>query len=82
MKSVTVDYHYKLMVLKYLFPVYLFFHLWLISSCPPFTGGLTRLTESGLSMTDWHLFGKRPPLTEAEWEREFAQYQEFPEYKL
>ncbi|XP_037799559.1 LOW QUALITY PROTEIN: cytochrome c oxidase assembly protein COX15 homolog [Penaeus monodon] len=45
-------------------------------------GGLTRLTESGLSMTDWHLFGKRPPLTEAEWEREFAQYQEFPEYKL
>lgn len=48
----------------------------------PFTGGLTRLTESGLSMTDWHLFGKRPPMTEAEWEREFAQYQEFPEYKL
>lgn len=45
-------------------------------------GGLTRLTESGLSMTDWHLFGKRPPMTEAEWEREFAQYQEFPEYKL
>lgn len=45
-------------------------------------GGLTRLTESGLSMTDWHLFGKRPPFSEAEWEREFAQYREFPEYKL
>ncbi|KAK7084839.1 Cytochrome c oxidase assembly protein cox15 [Halocaridina rubra] len=45
-------------------------------------GGLTRLTESGLSMTDWSLFGKRPPLSEAEWEREFAQYQQFPEYKM
>ncbi|XP_068240461.1 heme A synthase COX15-like [Palaemon carinicauda] len=45
-------------------------------------GGLTRLTESGLSMTDWHLFGKKPPLTQAEWEKEFAQYKEFPEYKL
>ncbi|XP_045618103.1 heme A synthase COX15 [Procambarus clarkii] len=45
-------------------------------------GGLTRLTESGLSMTDWHLFGKRPPLSQGEWEREFAQYQDFPEFKL
>ncbi|KAB7497126.1 Cytochrome c oxidase assembly protein COX15-like protein [Armadillidium nasatum] len=45
-------------------------------------GGLTRLTESGLSMTDWHLFGKRPPLTEEEWNKEFSQYKEFPEYKL
>ncbi|RXG55902.1 cytochrome c oxidase assembly protein COX15-like protein [Armadillidium vulgare] len=44
--------------------------------------GLTRLTESGLSMTDWHLFGKRPPLTEEEWNKEFSQYKEFPEYKL
>ncbi|KAK8399501.1 hypothetical protein O3P69_003526 [Scylla paramamosain] len=43
-------------------------------------GGLTRLTESGLSMTDWHLFGKRPPLSQAEWEREFAQYQQYPEF--
>ena len=46
-----------------------------------FLGGVTRLTESGLSMTDWNLFGKRPPLTLAEWEKEFAQYQQFPEYQ-
>ncbi|CAL4094164.1 unnamed protein product, partial [Meganyctiphanes norvegica] len=45
-------------------------------------GGLTRLTESGLSMTDWHLFGKRPPWSRAEWEKEFAQYQQYPEYQL
>ncbi|KAF2367397.1 COX15/CtaA family [Trinorchestia longiramus] len=44
-------------------------------------GGLTRLTESGLSMTDWHLFGKRPPLSHEEWTREFERYQQFPEYK-
>ncbi|MPC14131.1 Cytochrome c oxidase assembly protein COX15 [Portunus trituberculatus] len=45
-------------------------------------GGLTRLTESGLSMTDWHLFGKRPPLSQAEWEKEFAQYQQYPEFMM
>lgn len=45
-------------------------------------GGLTRLTESGLSMTDWHLFGKRPPWSRAEWEKEFAQYQQYPEFQL
>ncbi|XP_042203133.1 cytochrome c oxidase assembly protein COX15 homolog isoform X2 [Homarus americanus] len=45
-------------------------------------GGLTRLTESGLSMTDWHLFGKRPPISQIEWEREFSQYQDYPEFKL
>ena len=26
-------------------------------------GGITRLTESGLSMVDWKLFGRRPPIT-------------------
>lgn len=45
-------------------------------------GGLTRLTESGLSMTDWHLFGKRPPFSQAEWEKEFDQYQQYPEFKM
>ncbi|XP_076028243.1 heme A synthase COX15 [Oratosquilla oratoria] len=45
-------------------------------------GGLTRLTESGLSMTDWHLFGKRPPWTQEAWEKEFAMYQEFPEFQM
>jgi len=44
-------------------------------------GGLTRLTESGLSMTDWNLLGKRPPWSEEQWLKEFAQYQQFPEFK-
>lgn len=45
-------------------------------------GGLTRLTESGLSMTNWHLIkGMKPPRTEEEWEREFERYKSFPEYK-
>jgi len=44
-------------------------------------GGLTRLTESGLSMVDWTAFGRRPPLTRAEWQVEFEKYQQFPEYK-
>ena len=45
-------------------------------------GGFTRLTESGLSMTDWHLFGKRPPLSQAEWEKEFMQYKQYPEFNM
>jgi len=46
-------------------------------------GGVTRLTKSGLSMTDWHLIkGMRPPRSEEEWLKEFARYQAFPEFKL
>lgn len=45
-------------------------------------GGVTRLTESGLSMVDWHLIkGIKPPGTQDEWEREFQRYQKYPEYK-
>ncbi len=46
-------------------------------------GGLTRLTDSGLSITKWELFsGILPPLTAAEWEHYFSLYKEIPEYKL
>jgi len=45
-------------------------------------GGLTRLTESGLSMVEWSAFGERPPLSHDDWVREFEKYQEYPEYKL
>ena len=45
-------------------------------------GGITRLTESGLSMVDWKLFGRAPPKNEQEWREEFRKYQESPEYKL
>jgi cytochrome c oxidase assembly protein subunit 15 len=45
-------------------------------------GGLTRLTESGLSMVDWSLLGSRPPQTQQEWEAYFEKYKQFPEYQL
>ena len=44
-------------------------------------GGMTRLTKSGLSMTDWKPLGSLPPLTLEEWQTEFARYQTFPEYQ-
>ncbi len=43
-------------------------------------GGVTRLTDSGLSMVDWHFAGGLPPATEGEWKDAFEDYKEFPEY--
>ena len=46
-------------------------------------GGLTRLTDSGLSITKWQLFsGFMPPLTSDDWENYFNLYKEIPEYRL
>ena len=46
-------------------------------------GGATRLTHSGLSITEWQpLNGVIPPLSEAGWQETFAKYQQIPEYKL
>lgn len=46
-------------------------------------GGITRLTESGLSITEWNVAsGILPPLTEAAWQAEFAKYRATPEYRL
>ena len=46
-------------------------------------GGITRLTESGLSITEWNVAtGILPPLDTAGWEREFAKYRATPEYRL
>ena len=46
-------------------------------------GGLTRLTDSGLSITKWDLFkGIIPPLSHSKWEFVFSLYKEIPEYKL
>ncbi|KAK7470956.1 Cytochrome c oxidase assembly protein cox15 [Stygiomarasmius scandens] len=46
-------------------------------------GGVTRLTESGLSITEWKpITGVIPPLTEREWEEEFNKYKATPEFKL
>lgn len=44
-------------------------------------GGLTRLTDSGLSITEWRPFtGAIPPLNEADWQSEFAKYQQIDEF--
>ena len=46
-------------------------------------GGLTRLTDSGLSITEWELFsGILPPLTQSSWDNYFNLYKEIPQYKL
>ena len=46
-------------------------------------GGLTRLTDSGLSITEWApLSGAVPPLSEADWQAEFDAYRQIPEYQL
>jgi len=61
--------------------------LWLLSGCflvfvMVVVGGITRLTNSGLSMTDWHLVTDTfPPLSEAKWNEAFERYKQFPEYQ-
>ena len=46
-------------------------------------GGVTRLTESGLSITEWKpVAGVLPPITQAEWEEEFTKYKATPEFKM
>ena len=61
--------------------------IWLLSGClllfmMVVVGGITRLTNSGLSMTDWHLVTDTfPPLTEAKWLQAFEEYKKFPEYQ-
>ena len=60
---------------------------WLLSGCLLLfimvtVGGITRLTNSGLSMTDWHLVTDTfPPFTEAKWQETFDEYKKFPEYQ-
>lgn len=46
-------------------------------------GGATRLTDSGLSITEWQpILGAIPPLNDAHWQEAFAKYREIPEYHL
>tara|TARA_B110000967_G_scaffold197925_1_gene230266 strand:- start:514 stop:1530 length:1017 start_codon:yes stop_codon:yes gene_type:complete len=64
------------------------FHIWLISlivlvGLIVVVGGLTRLTDSGLSITKWELFrGILPPLTNEVWVKYFDSYQQIPQYSL
>lgn len=61
--------------------------IWLFTGCflifiMVLVGGITRLTDSGLSMTDWHIITEViPPLTEEKWEAAFEEYKQFPEYQ-
>ena len=46
-------------------------------------GGATRLTDSGLSITEWKpIHGAIPPLSVEEWEEEFEKYRQIPQYEL
>lgn len=61
--------------------------LWLLACCAMVfamvvIGGITRLTQSGLSIMEWApISGALPPLSEAEWQRLFTLYQQIPEYQ-
>jgi heme a synthase len=59
--------------------------LWSIAAMTLLTlivGGITRLTQSGLSIVDWKpLMGVVPPLNEAQWQAKFDAYRQFPEYQ-
>ncbi|SDR12315.1 COX15/CtaA family protein [Pseudovibrio sp. Tun.PSC04-5.I4] len=51
--------------------------------CMVVVGGATRLTESGLSITEWKpIHGAIPPLNAQEWAVEFEKYRQIPQYKL
>lgn len=60
---------------------------WLIACCAMIflmviIGGTTRLTESGLSITQWHpIEGVIPPMSHAQWESAFARYKAIPQYE-
>jgi cytochrome c oxidase assembly protein subunit 15 len=50
--------------------------------CTLMVGGATRLTESGLSIVEWKpVTGTIPPLTDAEWSRQFEAYKTIPQYR-
>ncbi|MGA7118054.1 MAG: COX15/CtaA family protein, partial [Hyphomicrobium sp.] len=51
--------------------------------CMIVVGGATRLTDSGLSITEWKpILGAIPPLTEAHWLEALEKYRQIPEYQL
>tara|TARA_B100002052_G_C15835275_1_gene577430 strand:+ start:317 stop:1348 length:1032 start_codon:yes stop_codon:yes gene_type:complete len=62
--------------------IWLMIMFWIISIMIA-VGGLTRLTDSGLSITQWQLFsGFLPPLNENDWNNYFDLYKQIPEFKL
>lgn len=60
---------------------------WLLTGCAlvyimVVVGCLTRLTHSGLSITDWNFMGSLPPFSEQNWMERFAKYQTSPEFLI
>lgn len=60
--------------------------IWLITGCVLIwgmvvVGGITRLTHSGLSMAKWKISSVIPPHTDAEWQSDFNDYKQTPEFK-
>src|SRR5665213_3242369 len=60
---------------------------WLLTGCVLVyvmlvIGCITRLTHSGLSITDWSVMGTLPPLNESSWMEHFSKYQQSPEFKI
>jgi cytochrome c oxidase assembly protein subunit 15 len=61
--------------------------VWLLACCAlvfamVVVGGVTRLTHSGLSITEWQpIVGTIPPLSDSDWNQAFAKYQATPEYR-
>jgi cytochrome c oxidase assembly protein subunit 15 len=62
--------------------------VWLITGCAMIAcmvalGGITRLTRSGLSITEWKpIMGALPPMNAAQWQEAFDKYKQIPEYTL
>ncbi len=67
---------------QHLVRIWLFFICFMLLAMV-MVGGITRLTDSGLSITEWQLVvGFIPPLNEADWQEAFRKYKEIPEFNL
>ena len=66
----------KLFITGYLYHLFWYFLMIIV-------GGLTRLTDSGLSITEWELFsGIFPLFNKSKWDQYFTLYKKIPQYKL
>lgn len=78
MNSISIDQHHlkqPIAIANWLFFVAFMVFIMIV------VGGITRLTESGLSITEWKLItGALPPLNQAAWLAEFEKYKQIPEY--
>jgi cytochrome c oxidase assembly protein subunit 15 len=75
MKGLGVTYHRPVAIWLFIGLIMVLGQIWI--------GGVTRLTGSGLSITKWDIVtGTLPPLSDVQWESEFALYRQTPQYDL